>query len=310
MCILHECCIFHCTLNQIHFLTVKTECWRKDADIQVWLKNHSMTEIQLLQQFGNHIVNTVTNAYNLRPIMWEDPFVMGVRIPKHVIIDCWQMWRLPDSLLNPVKAGYDVLMSGCWYLDHLQNDWWKFHSCDPRNGYGLTDEQKPQVLGGHASMWGENVDAVNFFERVWPRASSMAEVLWAGTHPKHDRGLNQELVRDRLSKFRCFLVTQYDVPVSPIFPGFCEAADRIENKPSLFGLKAKGIMAPLATKDGSESMPKYIGIAVAFDGFVAILLVVALALRRHGRDQRVPRLSSRARKNAEKDSDTRTTFCC
>ena len=207
---------------------VKVECWTQSARIQAWLNDHNMTSIQLLEQFVNELVDIVTIHHSRRPIMWEDPFVKGINLPKHVIIDCWQMWRMSSSIVSPVRAGFDILVSGCWYLDHLGLDWWSFHGCNPR-GYGLTEAQQQQVLGGHASMWGESVDAENFFERVWPRASATAEVLWSGTAPNHDRGLDKDAVTDRLSTFRCYLVTQFGIQASPIFHGngYCEAADRL-----------------------------------------------------------------------------------
>jgi len=64
---------------------------------------------------------------------------------------------------------------------------------------------------------------------VWPRASATAEVLWSGTAPNHDRGLDKDAVTDRLSTFRCYLVTQFGIQASPIFHGngYCEAADRL-----------------------------------------------------------------------------------
>ena len=41
------------------------------------------------------------------------------------------------------------------YLDHLRDTWQTFYDCDPRNFNGTLD----LLIGGHASMWGEHVDA-------------------------------------------------------------------------------------------------------------------------------------------------------
>ena len=41
------------------------------------------------------------------------------------------------------------------YLDHLKDTWQTFYDCNPRNFNGTLD----LMVGGHASMWGEHVDA-------------------------------------------------------------------------------------------------------------------------------------------------------
>ena len=41
------------------------------------------------------------------------------------------------------------------YLDHLLDTWMTFYDCNPRNFNGTLE----LIIGGHASMWGEHVDA-------------------------------------------------------------------------------------------------------------------------------------------------------
>lgn len=208
---------------------VKVDCWKEDPKIQAWIRENGLsTTTQLLSRFVNQLVDIVATDLGRRPIIWEDPFVSGVQLEnKDIIIDCWQMWRMASSVQEPLKAGFDILVSGCWYLDHLDQDWWKFYGCNPR-GFVTSQADKEKILGGHASMWGEKVDDKNFFERVYPRASSMAEVLWAGGAPTQQ--INKQSVANRLDAFRCYLVTQFGIPASPIKEGtgHCEAADSSE----------------------------------------------------------------------------------
>jgi hexosaminidase len=179
------------------------------------------TEVELLQQFELNLLAKVSSEFQKRPIVWQDLFDSGVKLPKTAILDLWKEWIMPGSLDSATAAGHDVLFSACWYLDHLDHDWWKFYTCDPRGGIvNLSTDQQARILGGHAAMWGERVDSSNFFERVWPRLSAVSEVLWSGSKSS-DEYISSSLVQGRLEHFRCLLVQQFDIPASPIGPGYC-----------------------------------------------------------------------------------------
>jgi hexosaminidase len=185
------------------------------------MKSHHMkTEVELLQYFELNLLSSVTSDFHKRPIVWQDLFDAGVDLPETAILDLWKEWIMPQSLDNATAAGYDVLFSACWYLDHLNEGWWEFHKCNPRGIANLSTDQEAHILGGHASMWGERVDSSNFFERVWPRLSAVSEVLWSGSPSNHD-DLSSSLVQGRLERFRCLMIQQFDIPASPIAPGYC-----------------------------------------------------------------------------------------
>lgn len=174
-------------------------------------------EVQVLQYFELDLVNTVIRNLKKRPIIWQDPFDSGVNLPNTVVLDVWKDWIMGDSVKRTTAAGYDIIFSACWYLDHLDEDWWKFHQCNPRGFGNINAEQQAHILGGHGSIWAEHVDSTNFFARVWPRMSAAAEVLWSGS----PNVASQYLVQARLVRFRCWMVQQYDIPASPIAPDYC-----------------------------------------------------------------------------------------
>ena len=68
------------------------------------------------------------------------------------------------------------------------------------------------VLGGEACMWGENVDDYSISERVWPRASAVAERLWSQREV-----FAVQPAKARLNRFRCTLAER-GLPSSPIYP--------------------------------------------------------------------------------------------
>jgi hexosaminidase len=197
---------------------------------------HNMTKvIELLQYFELDLLSYVIHSNGKRPIIWQDLFDMQIQgIPSNVILDIWKEWIMESSLYTATNANYDVIFSACWYLDHLNEDWWSFYTCNPRNMANLTSMQQSHVLGGHTSMWGESVDSTDFFVRVWPRSSATAEVLWSGSpinslsHHSH--------VQARLEQFRCHMLRLVNVPISPITPGHCEAHGPTDSKQSAIKL--------------------------------------------------------------------------
>lgn len=100
-------------------------------------------------------------------------------------------------------------------------------------------------------MWSERVDAANFFMRVWPRASAMAEVLWSGAAPRTvPQGPH---VEGRLARFRCFMVQQFGIAASPVIPDFCDGVDGLLEGPRKNDNPLGYFQQPIA--HGTESQP-------------------------------------------------------
>jgi hexosaminidase len=191
---------------------VNLDCYHNSTTVQRWMRKHNMTqELEVLSYFERDLLSYVTAVLNRRPIVWQELFDSGLGLPNQTIVDVWKSWE-PSSRYNATLRGHEVILSSCWYLDHLNEDWQSFYACDPREFNG-TKEQKNLILGGHASMWGERVDATNFLSRVWPRASATAEKLWTG-----NLTAAADSAASRLAAFRCHLVRR-GIPASPVGPG-------------------------------------------------------------------------------------------
>ena len=202
---------------------VSLRCWANNTAVQNWMKDHNMTkEIQLLDFFESDLLTYVTKTLGKRPVVWQELLDSGLHLPPETVVDVWKDWDL-STREKATKQSYSVIFSACWYLDHLNEDWYAYYKCDPRDFNG-TEAQKALVLGGHACMWGERVDKTNFLPRVWPRASAMAEKLWTGNSTDAFSS-----AQERLERFRCFMVRQ-GIPASPIAPGSCEHSFRTDNR--------------------------------------------------------------------------------
>jgi hypothetical protein len=90
-------------------------------------------------------------------------------------------------------------------------------------------------------MWGERVDETDFYGRVWPRSSATAEVLWSGSPKNISTEISYTHVESRLDRFRCYMLQQTHVPISPITPGYCESlkASLSEGTPTLYRVRSK-----------------------------------------------------------------------
>jgi hexosaminidase len=232
---LHGEIMSHFPADMIHLGgdEVDLDCWKQDSSIQEWMTRHHITnEHQLFEYFETKLFKIIKDR---RPIVWQEVFDLNITIPQHTIIDVWKepdfVHHVNNTLFRATLAGYHVILSSCWYLDHLNDDWRTFYNCDPRSklGQDATPEQHSRIMGGHASMWGEHVDSTNFMSRVWPRASSMAERLWSGSSSNTTKDiLMEQTIQERMSSFRCHLLRQ-GIDAGPVGPGYCEKEPTFPN---------------------------------------------------------------------------------
>jgi hexosaminidase len=191
---------------------VPLDCWENSPDIKQWMDDQNMTNaVDAYEYFETRLLSIVSDDLGKSPIVWQEVFNLNLSLSENAIIDVWKGFDR-ETIELATDASFRVILSGCWYLDHLGDNWKTFYNCNPRDFNGTVD----LMIGGHASMWGEMVDASNFITRVWPRASAVAERLWTG----EVSGEVEDTVNERIHRFRCRMVQQ-GFAAGPTGPGAC-----------------------------------------------------------------------------------------
>ena len=143
-----------------------------------------------------------------------------------------------------VTQGFRGVKTDDWYLSDPGVTWQAAYAADPLTDavctyaggvQNCTCTQKPdpayygcfnivdpalvaRVIGGEACVWGEQADATNVLQLLWPRVSAVAERLWSA------QSVNDPAAAlPRLADQRCRLVAR-GVPAAPVGPGWCDGS--------------------------------------------------------------------------------------
>ncbi|CAK9015145.1 unnamed protein product [Durusdinium trenchii] len=190
---------------------VDYRCWTTMPHIRKWMKKHGFGPLEALQDFFDEIWAEV-QKHGKRPVIWEDSFDQGLRLPIGAVVQPWKCWgnvslrfqpKAPPAMLGhasafvAVKKNLSVVQSSCWYLD-WSSEWMDFYEHAADEG-PLQNEPSKRLLGGEAALWSERMDFSNLACRAWPRSAALAERLWSNTsvgfaaqaqrHPKVDQRL-------------------------------------------------------------------------------------------------------------------------
>lgn len=195
---------------------VPFDCWASNPDIIAYMNARNMSRnFSLLE--GEYIrkILEVTESLNAKSIVWQEVFDNAIPLPRDTAVHVWT-GRWQKELERATKAGHPVLLSACWYLDHLATggDWQKYYNCNPLGFVGAANATQ-LMLGGEACMWSEFVDRQNVHPRVWPRASAAAERLWT-VEPQ-----TLEKASQRLEEHACRMNKRGIPAQPPNGPGFC-----------------------------------------------------------------------------------------
>jgi len=204
---------------------VSYDCWKEDTTIADFMTHNGIQDYSSLQGYYEQNLQNIVLSNNKIPAYWDEVFGDGSQFPlnKSAVIHVWNAGR--DEVANVVKAGYRAVYSTAYYLDrqipdseqyYLWGDTWKaFYAEDPVGNTSLTPAQLELVIGGEASMWGEQVDFTDLDVRIWPRACAVAERMWS---PQKVTSIPQAI--PRLGDHRCRMVRR-GINAFPIYPDYC-----------------------------------------------------------------------------------------
>lgn len=203
---------------------VNFDCWVSNKEVSKFLNSSGLDAAGLENLYEQRllaIVGDLGKSY----IVWQEIFNNAVKVKPDTIIDVWKGFDAV-TLQQATMANLSVVLSGGWYLDHLDNDAWAFYSQEPTSFPGGDEaERLGRLLGGKACMWGEHVDSSNFIPRVWPRASAVAERLWSSKDV-----VNPTTAAPRLAEFRCRLLAR-GIGAEPLAPGSCRETNPFHYAP-------------------------------------------------------------------------------
>ncbi|XP_028106293.1 beta-hexosaminidase 2 [Camellia sinensis] len=226
-------------------------CWKADPSIQTFLSNNG-TLNQLFEMFVNSTFPYIVSL-NRTVVYWEDILLdANIKVnpstlpPENTILQTWNGG--PSNTKKIVSSGYRAIVSSSdfYYLDcghggFVGNDssYDQKPGTDPGNGgswcapfktwqtiynyditYGLSEEEAKLVLGGEVALWSEQADPTVLDQRIWPRASAMAETLWSGN--RDETGMKRYAeATNRLNEWRHRMVAR-GIGAEPIQPLWCE----------------------------------------------------------------------------------------
>lgn len=218
---------------------VSISCWNSSTAIHEWMKSRNWQTkeddfMKLWDHFQTEALKRVDvikgNEDDRTPIiLWSSTMTNLPYLTKYInknryIIQAWTSGH-DIKLRNILKNGYKMIISNydALYLDCGAASWVSngHNWCSPyigwQNVYGnrleiLSEPYSKQVLGAEATVWSEQIDEYSLDQRLWPRASALAERLWTNSkeswqraeqrlllHREHlvENGINAEALEPR-----------------------------------------------------------------------------------------------------------------
>lgn len=148
--------------------------WNAASHIDSFKNAHNLKDNHELQAWFNRRIHQILSKNDKKMAGWDE--IQHPDIPKHVVI---QSWRGPEGLKAAARAGYPVMLSNGYYIDLIQPASFHYLTDPLPEGHGLSAVEQQLVLGGEATMWGEQVTWETIDSRIWPRTAAIAERLWS-----------------------------------------------------------------------------------------------------------------------------------
>lgn len=188
---------------------VSIKCWNSSSKITNWMKlqGWNLDEadfIRLWDHFQSKSLGRIQHLMRNKQIpiiLWSSkltqlPYLDNYLNNSTYIIQIWtkgndvQVKNILSRGFNIIISNYDALYFDCgapsWVSDG--HNW-----CSPYNGWktvynnrleNIAGNHIARVLGAEAAVWSEKIDEHTLGQRLWPRASALAERLW--TNPSND----------------------------------------------------------------------------------------------------------------------------
>ncbi|XP_037893640.1 chitooligosaccharidolytic beta-N-acetylglucosaminidase-like isoform X2 [Glossina fuscipes] len=226
--------VFHMGGDEVFFA-----CWSDKQSIADWMTglNWDLENLGFTQLWGNfqmkamRTVDSVAKNKQVPIILWTSLLTDPVHINRYLnkrryIIQIWTEQN-DSQVLGILERGFRIIVSNsdALYFDCGGSSWLEAETnwCSPYNGWQRVYENKmeniakgyvSQVLGAEAAVWSEQIDEQNLDQRLWPRASALAERLWSNPSDNWQKALARlRLHRENLVK--------NGIAAEPIQPEWC-----------------------------------------------------------------------------------------
>ncbi|KAK8812417.1 hypothetical protein WA158_007651 [Blastocystis sp. Blastoise] len=179
-----------------------------DVDAVIdWMKQKGYT----IKDTYKYMLSEAKKALTIRhhkTIFYDDayPIIQSSLVNDSVI----QMLSSTSKIKEITKEGYNVIISDSdhWHANRIMNVWTKAYDYD---FVSLVEAaQSSKILGGEVVIYGDYIDASDFYSTLYPTAAAVAEKLWSPAS-----NATSATVKDRLHLFR-FYLHQRGIGASPL----------------------------------------------------------------------------------------------
>jgi len=212
---------------------VDISCWQADPEINAWMAARGYAPGDWSWIVAHYYAGLIASAAKagFKLILFAEAFgaldaTNTSLAGSGVVFDGWDAGT-PGSLARVLQApGARAIVSSYCFLAPTQScpdnlpggatpNWFTNIQCEIQNASLFPPAALPflgNILGGHASRWGEQTDGTNIFQFAWPAVMGVAEKLWSPAALTNGSlfGSRQEVFADH----RCVLVRR-GLPVQP-----------------------------------------------------------------------------------------------
>jgi len=197
---------------------VDTSCWNTSASVRAWLAARPGTTLDDLFVAFELRVHAIAQKLGRHVVTWADVYLAAAArntsLPPSATV---QVWGKQPTLTQVVRSGHRVVRSTGYYLSvgfstgGCASVWETLYNDDPMPE-GLSEAEQRLVLGAEAAMWGEVTDEYFLDQKLWLRASVLAERLWSANETIASRvspwpaSYTSPDINARLVRHRCRLL--------------------------------------------------------------------------------------------------------